>query len=538
MTSQRAEDDTTSLSASEREGAPEVSASRALSPTDQGVLLPYQKDLLAATASNDVVICEKSRRIGMTWGIAADAVLTAGAQKRAGGMNVYYVGYNLDMTRDFIDVCAMWAKAFGEAASAVGEFLFPDGKNDDGSDRNIKAFRIEFASGFAVIALCARPRTLRGKQGYVICDEAAFNDDLSELLKAALAFLIWGGKVLIISTHDGIDNPFNQLIHECRSGRKNYRVLRVTFDEAIEQGLYRRICLTQNKQWSKEAEAAWAQKIRESYGDGASEELDCIPRDGGGRYLARTLVEARAVDAPVITWEQPNSFVDAPDDARIAECEQFCVDNLLPHLQTIQGAARSSVGGDFARTGDLSVFWPLVETSDTKRHTPFVVELRNIPFKQQEQVLFYLIDHLSKFTGAALDARGNGQYLAEVTRQKYGAHCVEEVMLTVEWYRNNMPKLKAALEDDMLSVPKDEDIIGDLCSLEVVDGVARVPKKPRLGERGHRHGDGAIGLALSLFASLTIEGGPLEFSIVGESVSAGAFGGLGSGGVDYSGFGL
>ena len=28
-----------------------------------------------------------------------------------------------------------------------------------------------------------RPRSLRGKQGYVIVDEAAFHDDLAELLR-------------------------------------------------------------------------------------------------------------------------------------------------------------------------------------------------------------------------------------------------------------------------------------------------------------------------------------------------------------------
>ena len=34
-------------------------------------------------------------------------------------------------------------------------------------------------------------------------DEAAFHDDLPELLKAALAFTMWGGVVRVISTHNG-----------------------------------------------------------------------------------------------------------------------------------------------------------------------------------------------------------------------------------------------------------------------------------------------------------------------------------------------
>ena len=33
-----------------------------------------------------------------------------------------------------------------------------------------------------------------GQQGFVLIDEAAFHDDLGEVLKAAFALLIWGGK--------------------------------------------------------------------------------------------------------------------------------------------------------------------------------------------------------------------------------------------------------------------------------------------------------------------------------------------------------
>jgi phage FluMu gp28-like protein len=40
--------------------------------------------------------------------------------------------------------------------------------------------------------------------------------------------------------------------------------------------------------------------------------------------------------------------------------------------------------------------------------------MRNVPFDQQRQVLFYVVDHLPNFMAGANDARGNGQWLAEV----------------------------------------------------------------------------------------------------------------------------
>jgi hypothetical protein len=195
------------------------------------ILMPFQKKLNAAVSRVALVVAEKSRRIGATWGLGAEAVLTSGAQKSAGGMDTLYLGYNLDMAREFIDTCAMWAKSLTQAASDVQEFLFTE-QDDKGADRAIQAFRISFASGFEIVALSSRPRSLRGRQGLVILDEYAFHDDAEELLKAAMALLIWGGKVVVISTHNGVDNPFNQLINEIREKRRPGEVVRCTFDEA------------------------------------------------------------------------------------------------------------------------------------------------------------------------------------------------------------------------------------------------------------------------------------------------------------------
>ena len=77
----------------------------------------------------------------------------------------------------------------------------------------------------------------------VITDEAAFVESLPKLLKAALAFLMWGGQVIVCSTHDGADNPFNQLIQDVLGGRLPYKHDRIDFDQARRDGLYQRICL-------------------------------------------------------------------------------------------------------------------------------------------------------------------------------------------------------------------------------------------------------------------------------------------------------
>lgn len=491
------------------------------------VLLGYQRELLRTTATNSVVVYEKSRRIGVTWGVAADAVLNAASARAEGGMDVFYIGFNLDMTREFIDVCAMWAKAFVSVAVEVHEFMFKD-QQDGGADREIKAFRISFASGFEIVALCSRPRAVRGRQGYVIIDEAAFHDELEELLKAAFALLIWGGKVLVISTHDGVDNPFNQLVQDVRAGRRPYAILRTTFDNAIADGLYRRVCLTKGQAWAAEAEQKWTADIRKIYGDAGSEELDVVPRASTGKYLARTLLEARARAVPVLRWVVADGFVDLPEDARIKECEEWCEDHLRPLIDALPRHTRSAVGEDFGRTGDLTVIWPLLTQPDLTRTTPFTVELRNCPFTTQAQVLHYLCDRLPSFSGAALDARGNGQYLAEVTRQRYGAACIAEVMLSEGWYREQMPPLKSAFEDGTIEIPQDAETLNDFRAIELVHGVARVVDRTQ-GASGKRHGDSAIACALAFFASRTIDAGPITFAATGSLTSHAAWGGASDG---------
>ncbi len=85
------------LRAESRQALPDAVAEAASLPS---VLLPYQARLLATTATHQLVVCEKSRRIGMTWAVGADAALTAGASRGAGGSDVLYIGYNLDMAPD------------------------------------------------------------------------------------------------------------------------------------------------------------------------------------------------------------------------------------------------------------------------------------------------------------------------------------------------------------------------------------------------------------------------------------------------------
>ncbi|WP_282265947.1 hypothetical protein [Stenotrophomonas sp. PS02298] len=489
-------------------------------------LMPYQQRWIAD--QSNLKVMEKGRRTGITWAEAADNVLIAASDKSAGGQNVYYLGTDKEMTEEYIQACAMWARAFNHAASSIAEGLW----DEDEDDKHIKTYTIRFPnSGFKIIALASRPRKLRGRQGVLVGDEAAFVDDLPELLKAAVAFLIWGGKVRLISTHNGVDNPFNEVIQEIRSGKRRGSVHRVTFALAVEEGLFERVCMRLAKAWSEPAQVEFIDEVYGTYGSASEEELDCVPRNSAGAYLSRAVIEQRMDETtPVLKVARDDAFAELPEHIRRADVQSWLDEEVLPVLQALatQGAkVRGSIFGlDFGRYVDLSVLVPQVEyTASLKRRVPFAIEMSNIPFDQQRQVLFFVVDRLPRFRAGALDATGNGSYLAEVAMQRYGSNRIDQVDITEKFYSEQFPPLKADLEDGSLEgLPRNGEWLDDLRAVEVVKGVPKIPNKRVTSKSGgKRHGDAAVALVLGNSIA-RVEVVPMEFQSAGASTAAGVAG--------------
>jgi phage FluMu gp28-like protein len=470
------------------------------------IMLPYQQRWIADTSP--VKLYTKSRRIGISWAEAADCALSAASSN---GENCFYVGYEKEMARTFIQDAAEWAKAYQLTASQIDqdEEVFRDGDQD----KSVLVFRIHFDSGKKIEALSSAPRNLRSRQGRVIIDEAAFHDDFPGLFKAAKALLLWGSHIHLITTYNGVDEPYYELEQDVLSGKYPYSRHFTTFDDALSQGLYKRICLVTGQKWSQEAEAEWRDSIFAQFGEDANEELLCIPRQSGGAYFSRALVEScMKPDIPVLRLSYPEGYELKPIDQRESECKVWCFENLLALLEGLNQNLRTCYGMDFARVADLSVIIVFQIQQNLVRRSPFVVEMRNAPLRQQEQVLFYICDRLPRFVGGANDASGNGFAIAEAAAEKYGFGRIQQVKMSQPWYAENMPKYKAGFEDNQIELPRDADILQDHRDVEVVKGIPLVPagKKNKGSDGQQRHGDSAIAGCLAWAASL-MDAGPIEF---------------------------
>ncbi|WP_213664294.1 hypothetical protein [Stutzerimonas stutzeri] len=486
-------------------------------PSAEPVFLPYQQRWFDDTSQ--IMIAEKSRRTGLTWAEAGRNVINAAKPRRRGGCNTFYVGSKQEMALEYIAACALFARAFNEMAQAdVYEQTFWD----DGRREEILAYMIRFPkSGFKIQALSSRPSNLRGLQGDVVIDEAAFHESLEELLKAALALTMWGNKVRLISTHNGVDNAFNSYIQDAREGRKDYSIHRITLDDALAQGLYKRICYVTNQEWSPEAEKEWRDKLYRNAPnvESADEEYGCVPKKSGGTYLSRVLIEQAMVNdhsIRIYRYEAPEGFEQWTPEMREAEIRAWCEENLAPELARLNARNRHTFGEDFARRGDLTVFTPLQIDPLLRKGVPFEVELRNLTYEAQRQVMFFICDRLPRLSGLAFDATGNGGYLAEQAALRYGAGIVDQVQLSLAWYALWMPKLKGELEAFNLQIARHQTRLDDLLSIKVDKGVPVIEKGrtkdlQAQDSKAKRHGDSAVSLAMAVRASF-MEGGAIEFT--------------------------
>lgn len=471
-------------------------------PLADGILMQHQKDWIAD--KSPLKLGDKGRRTGLTFAEALDTTLIAASSKSAGGDNTYYVGDTKDKGLEFVSVCARFAKTVAKEALEVGEFLFED-KQPDGSSKYINAYRIRFASGFSIVGLSSSPANIRGLQGRVIIDEAAFHRDVAAVIDACNALLIWGGVIRIISTHNGDLNAFNELIKETKQGQYDYKIHRVTFDDAVGNGLYERVCLMRGTKPSPEDKAEWYRRIRRAYGsrkEAMREELDAIPREGEGVLLPLAWIErCSSRDYTVLRWKPPfEGFTMSSEESRRGEMLAWLHRNVAPMIRQFEGTDLTWYnGGDFAMRQDRSSYPFGYVGEDLRRHVPFIIELKHCPYDQQKQVLFWVVEQLEmigRFGGGVLDANGNGMALAQEAAQKFGADRIVELMPSVAWRRETGPAFRAAFEDGTMLIPADLDTRNDLRQLQMAGGVATMPSHVRNEgtDGGKRHGDNAIGL--------------------------------------------
>lgn len=245
-------------------------------PRMKKIWLNYQWQWIKS--KNQIDIAEKSRQVGISEAEAYRAVDDCIHDR----LDTYYSTTTLPVSKTFIRKCARWARGINKAYFVkTGQHLI--------SEAQIGTYRIEFLNGRFIEAISSESKNTRGlERAVLVKDEAAFDLHLSETLEAMKAIIIRGvGRLRLISTHWGDDTEFYRQVEEIKKKPYLGRVHRITFMDAIAEGLYKNICEINGTVWTPEGEKEFIRQVYETFGESASQELDVIARTYSSKDILR-----------------------------------------------------------------------------------------------------------------------------------------------------------------------------------------------------------------------------------------------------------
>ncbi|MBI1936672.1 MAG: hypothetical protein HYS25_00965 [Ignavibacteriales bacterium] len=428
--------------------------------------LPYQKKWI--TNSAQFALCEKSRRVGITYA-EAYRVTRDLSTKNVKNNKVWFSSADLSASEEFIDYVGFFAKYLKTAAKYIGEVIID--KDDD-----ITAHRVRFSNGGECNAISSNPTRFRSKGGDVILDEFAHHRDQEKMFTASKPSAMWGNRVRIISTHNGDDSFFNSLVAETKKGAegtmKNWTPFRITIEDAIKDGLVNTIL---GHKATKEdikhfMEDAFAGMTQEAI----DEEFYCLPRSSSNSHL--------------LPYELINPIER---------------DNILDEL--LAGIVGDIyVGGDIGRKKNPSVFW-ILERLGELLYTRKIIALKNVPYSEQRKILYDVLSH-KNFRRACIDATGIGNQLAEEAQDAFGKLRVEPVMFTPKVKEELASHTYVMVEGKKVLIPRDKTIREDLYSVRAVTTSAGNVRYEADQSKDGGHADYFFGLALALMAAKSYSG--------------------------------
>lgn len=279
---------------------------------------------------------------------------------------------------------------------------------------------IVFANQSRLIALPARPETVRGYSANLILTEFAFHDDPEEIWRAiypSISNPMRGGakKLRIISTPNGPGDKFHELWT-----KSDYEKQRVTIHDAVADGL--QIDVDELKRGLNDPEG-WTQ------------EYECEFLDSGSVLLPYEL---------------------------IAGCEDA---DATTH-RSVSGLCPLFAGIDFGRHHDRTVCWTLEKVGDVL-WTREVLVLDNMPTPEQVEILR---SRLGPAQRVCVDYTGAGVGLGDFLAKEFGLYnpaehrCgkVELCQFTAPLKAEVFSKLRIAFENRALRVPASSDVREDL----------------------------------------------------------------------------
>jgi len=411
-----------------------------------GFFLPGQEKFVRDRSKRMIV--EKARQTGFSFTAAYRLVKqTAG---KNWGWDAWASSRDELQAQLFGQDCKDWARRFNVHQGDLGIDVID-------REKRLSAHTLTFANGRAINSLSSNPDAQAGKRGTRLLDEFALHSDPRQLYNIAKPGLDWGGDLIIISTHRGTGNFFNELINEVKhqGNPKGFSLHTVTIEDAVREGLLEK----RKAKWTPDdprqalSRDEYLQLLRNECADEESwqQEYMCQPADDASAFLSYDLI--------------------AGCEYRHDESWKFEISSLKldgSQLQTTNQKHETLgplfVGVDVGRDHDLTVIWVIEKLGDVA-YTRAVITMEKQTFEAQEHALYEWLG-LSQVRRCCIDRTGLGRQFAERAAQRFGCYRVEGVNFTGAVKEDLAYPVRSAFEDRTVRIPNDRLIRSDLRAIK------------------------------------------------------------------------
>lgn len=351
-------------------------------------------------------IVEKGRGLGFTYMAAMDALLYAHIHDR---ITVPVAGRQAGTSDEFIDRCHDLVRD-----AKIAEFFDP---------RDDVTSRVELGNGSQLVPIPGgSPNAIRSKRvTHAVLDEYAFHPYPVELWRALRGSQSEGGTVDVISTHDGADTHYYQVLEDAKRGDLDFHCFNFPIHDA--DAWRQDVSMKTQLQDGLRLIAPWLapgtlDEFRREDPLGYQQENLCLVMDAALSVLSRDAISNA-------------SNPDLPDWGQLLNGDETQYADVLAGV----GATRPKrpdgdtdpvfLGVDFASAGDLSAFklWSHTPAGPRQRWMEY---LHGVDTPAQNALL-HLIEESVGLSGALIDMTGPGTGLYEYAKRQlrcpvYGIH--------------------------------------------------------------------------------------------------------------------
>lgn len=455
------------------------------------VWLAYQRAWIED--DSPIKVWQKSRRIGADFAEAFCAARDRFSGRRT--CDYWYSSADESASVEWMEYVRTFARDVYGCALELIEEIEPF----EGRDLKVMSVRLPEINGRRprISAMASNPKSFRSKGGDIGISELAFHENAVDLWRAGFPTTTWGGRVRVLSSHNGVEAWFNQLVEMARrhADPETHGAPRphdvksslhtTTIHDAVEQGLVERINEVSGTEWTREE---FVEHLRRNCGDEIAwrQEYLCLPSEESGSYFPYDLMR------PCVREERT---------------VRESLGELLRDLdQWTRGSGRDGQDGQDGRDGPLYVgcdvgrvidrftLWVL-GTVGGMRRTIGALAWRGRKFDEMEAAIAAVMKHepspkrpisgVTRVRRLCIDSTGIGMQLAERMRQRFGSR-VEGVTFTVRVKEDLATAMRAALEERTVTLPDDPVALAELNSIRrTVTAAGNVRYDAERNERGH-----------------------------------------------------